>query len=317
MLGGIYAYGSKSEKTMLLCRPQGIDKPVKISYNHIITSAVKLFDRRIDIETVKGHHPMNITKKISALILSAAIALSALSVPVAGYDLYPSAQLMQSGTEYSVFLNDTGDTVVYRADVTDKGILTVKLIFRTSISEMTVTDSDGASFSPYKYTVRNGYAGVTHGGTVNASRDTEKNLFSGTFRYRVEPGTYYIQLTKSVVADGGDFSVTADFPQKLYNPPQFNEEEAVEIDDGSPTASDKSAHIDSLCTDLRVGRSVSLKKLLEIKKTDKQVKFHSSDKSVATVNSEGRLTAKAEGTAIITVRVGSSKTIVFVTVTEK
>ena len=54
------------------------------------------------------------------------------------------------------------------------------------------------------------------------------------------------------------------------------------------------------CT-LTKGKSVTLK----ISGTDSEVKWSSSNKKVATVNSKGKVTAKKKGTAVITAKVGS------------
>ncbi len=54
---------------------------------------------------------------------------------------------------------------------------------------------------------------------------------------------------------------------------------------------------------LKVGKKYTLK----VKGTKKKVKWTSSNKKVATVNSKGKVTAKKKGTATITAKVGNKK----------
>ena len=64
---------------------------------------------------------------------------------------------------------------------------------------------------------------------------------------------------------------------------------------------------------LKVGKTYTLK----IKGTKKKVKWTSSNKKVATVNSKGKVTAKKKGTATITAKVGNKKYKCKITVTKQ
>lgn len=80
-----------------------------------------------------------------------------------------------------------------------------------------------------------------------------------------------------------------------------------------PTQASAAVKLNKKTVTLTVGKSVTLK----LKGTKKKAKWSSSKKSVATVNSKGKVTAKKKGTTTITAKIGKKKYTCKVTVKKK
>ena len=93
---------------------------------------------------------------------------------------------------------------------------------------------------------------------------------------------------------------TLSAPAEMLRSPFVVTAEAAEVTEAAVT---NKVTISAKKKTLYVGKSFKLK----IKGTSKTVKWSSSNKSVATVTSKGKVTAKKAGTATITAKVGGKK----------
>ena len=119
---------------------------------------------------------------------------------------------------------------------------------------------------------------------------TEKYI--GTISYGVSKGTYYIRFERSSSNSGnGKINFTATFPSSSES-------------SSSSSSSTSTGKVSYLTLTMSKGWSLQLGAV--VSPSGKKVTWKSSKKSVVSVSSNGLITAKKKGTAIITAKCGSS-----------
>lgn len=266
---------------------------------------------------MKGALTVDILKKAAVFLLAAFIA--AVPVKASAHDFAPSAETISSGTEYEFWLEGEGDTYYYRLKASDRGILTVKLIAYAEHSSIIVTNADGAVVYPYKGKVSAGKLGFDREGGTNLVWNEKLGYFSGNAKYEVAKGTYYIRVTKDCTSRGADFVLKAEFPSRVSKKPSFDYDAAVEVTDDEPSPQSSKSQVYAISVELKNGTTLDLSNLLGISENtykEKYVRWYTSDSRIVSVDRRGSVTAKSEGTALITVYVGSKQTDVFINVIE-
>lgn len=230
---------------------------------------------------------MKIAKKIAAALLAAAMAFTALVIPVGADSIENTSTAITSGKSVSTKIPYDNDTSDFKIVVNDAG--TLKLSIESHISEVCVYvfDSNGELLDPKLYEATSGRWYSSTRGRWN--KTIEK--FQGTISYSVEKGTYYISLS--------NYPEAASMLQ--YN--AYNNEGEVKFTATYPSATAKKAKISYININLAKGSTLSLGATVTNGGT---VTWKSSNSSVVTVSSAGSITAKGKGSAIITAKCGSS-----------
>lgn len=220
-------------------------------------------------------------KKIAAVITTAAIALSAMVITsaTAGADsIYDTATSISSGKTVSTTLNSYGACADFKVKVTGNGNLKLNITAQMYFF-IYLYDSNG---NEIKYPDYN----VSSGSYDKSTRYCEWNRtieqFKGDITYPVNKGDYYIRFKRKYENGNGKLSFTATFPSTT-----------------APTTK-----ISYLTLELTKGSSIKLGAV--VTPTGSTVTWKSSNSSVATVSSTGKVTAMAKGSAIITAKSGTS-----------
>lgn len=230
-------------------------------------------------------------KKIAAVITTAAISLSAMVITsaTAGADsIYDTATSISSGKAVSTTLYSNGDCADYKIKVTKNGELKLNVSAQIEYMNIYVYDENGTILAPSETNSISGTIGynkMTHHYVYCHWNGTVEKI-QGDVSYPVNKGDYYIRFEKEnkqwAVKGNGNLSFTATFP--------------------STTA--PKAKISYLTLELTKGSSIKLGTV--VTPTGSTVTWKSSNSSVATVSSTGKVTAKAKGNAIITAKSGTS-----------
>ena len=229
-------------------------------------------------------------KKIAAVITTAAIAVSAMVVTsaTAGADsIYDTATSISSGKAVSTTLYSNGDCADYKIKVTKNGELKLNVSAQIEYMNIYVYDENGTIIAPSETNSISGTIGynkMTHHYVYCHWNGTVEKI-QGEVSYPVNKGDYYIRFEKEnkqwAVKGNGKLSFTATFPTTATNP-----------------------KISYLTLELTKGSSIKLGAV--VTPTGSAVTWKSSNSSVATVSSTGKVTAKAKGSAIITATSGTS-----------
>lgn len=226
---------------------------------------------------------MKIMKKIAAALVAAVMAITAFAVTASADSIYDTAKEITSGKENKVTGVGYIDCVDYKVKVTKSGMLSLNVTAGFKWGNLWVYDSEGNALSYESYEMISGEMYSTNDQKLNMQWNaaTEKIKFKAD--YSVSKGTYYIRLRHESGGDGDNkVSLTASFP----------------------SATVSKAKISYLTLKVSQGDVAELGTVLS---GSGSVEWTSSKASVATVNSSGKVTAKAKGSAIITAKCGSSK----------
>ena len=251
---------------------------------------------------------MSKLRRIIALIMSAAIMLCCFTVSAGAAD----TQALVSGKKFWVEPG-AGKTAVYTFTIEEESEIKLDLtIARSAWNTVAVVDKiTGESMFPEEPKITRGFGGFDPNlGALHFcwEMDTEPHNVKAKLTYHLFSGTYELRL-KTMTA------------KEELNPEDYERW----VKDGgrdssgrfTVTASFKSAEpqIDGFEITLKKGTSVRLDTLITGGSGEK-AKWTSSKKAVATVNQNGKITAKKAGTAVITAKVGNSKATIQVKVTK-
>ena len=228
---------------------------------------------------------MKIMKKIAAALVAAVMAITAFAVTASADSIYDTAKEITSGKENKVTGVGYSGCADYKIRVTKSGTLSMNITAGLECVFIYVYDSDGNQLSYEDYEMISGNMYSTDDQRLRATwnKATEKIKLKAS--YTVTKGTYYVRVQRdSWYSAGGDckISLTATFP----------------------SATVSKAKISYLTLKVSQGDVAELGTVLS---GSGSVEWTSSKTSVATVNSSGKVTAKAKGSAIITAKCGSSK----------
>ncbi len=218
-------------------------------------------------------------RNVLALLLTAVIAISAVTV-TAYADPFEDAIAIDSGDTVKGKLESS---VTYEITAKSSGTLTVDWSVGKRCTEIHVFDEDGSYINIEKLNIKAGEI-ATEGWYVPCGGEGEDYVrgvwnktserFSATATYKVKKGTYYITLSDYYSNNGnGDYKLTATYPTKSGNTFSY------------------------LGITMKKGDTLQLE---AVGASGEDTTWTSSKKSVVSVTSKGKITAKKKGTAIIT-----------------
>lgn len=226
---------------------------------------------------------MKIMKKIAAALVAAVMAITAFAVTASADSIYDTAKEITSGKENKVTGVGYIDCVDYKVKVTKSGMLSLNVTAGFEYGNLWVYDSEGNALSYESYEMISGEMRSTDNQKLYMRWNSATEKIKLKADYSVSKGTYYIRLRhESGGAGDNKVSLTATFP----------------------SATVSKAKISYLTLKVSQGDVAELGTVLS---GSGLVEWTSSKTSVATVNSSGKVTAKAKGSAIITAKCGSSK----------
>lgn len=231
---------------------------------------------------------MKITKKIVLVVLAAIMMIGALAVSVSADSIYDTAVDLPSGKQQSFTLSSSRDCKDYKVTLSKKGTLKFSINASIQTSYLYVYDADGNLITANSCDAATGSASI-YNDRVNFNWNGTTENFKGTAEYELAKGTYYIRFNRSYNyrSDNGKTTLTATYPSK-----------------DSEEISGSSGKISYLTLEMEVGDTLRLGTVTE--PADADVKWSSSKSSIATVSASGKVTAKKEGSTIITAKSGSS-----------
>lgn len=256
---------------------------------------------------------MKILRRLFAVILTVAVALTALSVTAWADSIEDTAVTIASGETVETVLHTKWDTTDYKIDVSKSGMLSLDVVLEISQCYIYVYDSNGnqidvwdASLSTYEYTFRDNFEGEDY---FYTSWNPTLEKFEGSITYKVDKGTYYIRVERACYrgdhTDDGAVKLTATFPQDTTATT-------------SPTATDGSilSTIKSMLVyftvDIPKGSTLQLGAITP--NLSVPISWISHNTNVVTITTNGKVTAKAKGSAYIAIRFGPNVRIVQVNV---
>lgn len=229
---------------------------------------------------------MKITKKIMSVVLAAVMVIGTFAVSVSAASIYDTAVNLPSGKKQTFTLSSDLQDKDYKVVLSKNGTLKININSNLSKAYLKVFDSDGnrVDCTEYDFTVGSGKA---NDGDINILCQWNKTTenFKCTAKYKLKKGTYYIRFTRSYSNGNGKTTLTATYPSK-------------DSADGS------SGKISYLTLEMEAGDTLRLGAVAE--PADAEIKWTSSKTNVATVSASGKVTAKKEGSTIITAKSGSS-----------
>lgn len=245
---------------------------------------------------------MKITKKIMSAVLAAFMVIGTLAMSVSAASIADGAKLASSGKKYSYNFDENEDTTVYKLVLSKKGNIEIDFTFQISTGTIHLFDSDGNSLKPDNIDMSSGknsywstsYTKDEKGNKINLGYATvlkwneafEKSAGKLTYKGMAK-GTYYVRIGNEYGYKGnGKVSWSFTYPS------------------AKKTESSDSGKISYLTIEMEVGDTLRLGAVTE--PADAEVKWSSSKTKVATVSASGKVTAKKEGSTIITSKSGSS-----------
>lgn len=231
---------------------------------------------------------MSKIKKIAAVMLSLVMIVCMFSVSAgAAGSVYANAKLLQKGKTVTAQLKKSGNTADYYIKSNKSGSLKITINVSMSLFGFYVYDLDGKQLKASSKSIKSGNLETGYYYRCTAGSG---NKFKGTFTYKIDKGTYYIRVERYPFGNSygsGDVSVKATFPSS-----------------SSSSSSSSSGKVKAVTVPMRVGGTMQL----ATEKTGSgKITWSSSNTSVATVSSTGKVTAKKNGTVTITAKIGSSK----------
>ena len=260
---------------------------------------------------------MRTVYRLASELLSVIMMISVFTVSsfAAGVG-FENAASVKNGREYTTEIAEGGISD-YIVTVARAGKL--RLNFRSYINQINVAVLDSAEYSlePTSYDVYSGASWWVDSSAAESAKtskkskiydkidnkqgyatvfwDTEEKMFDGTLTYDVSKGIYYIRVENLVNSgENGKVTFSPEFPS------------ADQSSSGSSSSGSDNSVISSMAVSVPKGTSLQLG--VAVKSTDNlTVSWSSSNRSVATVTSKGKVTARAKGYAVITVSVNGSK----------
>lgn len=230
-------------------------------------------------------------KRLLSCLLAGATAISMMfvgTVSAGAESIENTAKLISSGSKVSGTMYD-GESLTYKVNVNKKGILKINFTAKCDYLAVFVYDKNGnrVNESDVEYVSGKSWSIYDIGESyIDFGWNEILEKIVANLQYTVDKGTYYIEFYSGRDFEGsGKLNFTATFP--------------------SSSSYSSSAKIRYLSMTLKKGSSIQLGTVLT-SSTSSATKWSTSNSSVVSVTSKGRITAKKKGTAIITAKLGSS-----------
>lgn len=254
---------------------------------------------------------MKLIKKIAAIVVAAAVSVAGLAVAAsADTSFAKGTRTLNSGSPERIpYLVETKQQTDFKLPVKTSGTVTVKFIvdsvkgatYGTGTNSMRfeLYKSDGSSFkvvSPNNWSEGGKYIPedfLTDDGIRKSITFSEWYYnYAGSVSWNVSEGTYYLRVVKS--SGSGSITLSA-----IY-------EQGKASSGSSSSSSSSSDELNTFQISMKKGSSITLSGLTaDLKTISKKITWSTSKKSVATVSSSGKVTAKSKGTATITAKCGT------------
>lgn len=237
--------------------------------------------------------------KILSVILAAVMLMTTLCVTSSAASIEDTAKAIDSGSKVS--FKPTGEWKDFKVTLSEKGTLKLNITTKSEKTLVKVLDGDGNVVKLTENDVTTGscyYSSYNGRAELNWNSALEK--FSGKLSYKsLSKGTYYVRIGNysswySLYPVNGKLSVSFKYPQA-----SSDEEET--------------GTISALSVTLKKGDVLQLETVIEGEGTPE---WTTSKKSVATVDSEGKVTAKSAGTTEIQAKLGKSSVKIKIKVTK-
>ena len=225
---------------------------------------------------------MSKIKKITAILLSAVMLVCCLSVGAGAESIADTAKAISSGKTYTAKLYKSSENADYKIKLSKSGDLKLNITTQMYQLDVYLYDTNGNLCGALDFKADTGTTG--RGLWENKpycpwNKTVEK--YSGSFKYSLDKGTYYLRLKRYNNTGSEKVTFKATFPS-------------------SDKSSDSDDEADCITVQMKKGGTLQLA-------FGDDAKWTSSDKSVVTVTSGGKITAKKAGTAVITAK-SDSKT---------
>ena len=220
--------------------------------------------------------------------------LMLLSVPSFALNVTETKNILENGEKKTVNLSKYGDTIDYRIDVSESGSLKINITSLMEYTNIYVCDANGTALKPNKEKISVGdtvYFNLY--GYCNTIWNGAMEKFSGSLFYEVNKGSYYIRFERESFSGSGKFAFIATFPSLNRIEPEIK--------------------INYVAFPLKQGATVQLSLSLS-DKTSELIKWTTTNKKVATVTSNGKVTGKSKGLVAITASIGNSNYKIYIQV---
>lgn len=194
-----------------------------------------------------------------------------------------------SGKTYTSDLNVQGSESVYKFNVAKSGNLKVKVGVEGGdyYDDITAILYKGSDVNYVEISSMNALSGSSYSNIEDLGAYVGSNT-TAEINYKVSKGTYYLRLSRNN-SETASVSMTATYPEGSSN-------------DGK---------ISYLSLTMSKGSTIQLGTVMSV---DGAVTWTSSKTSVATVSSNGKITAKSKGSAVITAKTGKNSVKIKITV---
>ncbi len=257
-------------------------------------------------------------KAVSAALAAAVmVSLVSISSLAAGIG-FENASAVKSGKKYSVSIAE-GEASYFIITVSKTGKLRLALNCGIAQANITLLDENETSVQPSDYSSSSGAAWwvdrvekssgkSSSGSNASASAsggfstlywDHDDKAYNGTLTYELSKGVYYIRMENyKNSGEAGTVTFLPKYPSTAVPSADLTESSAIKAMALSVPAG----------TSIQLGVSVSSAQGISIK-------WSTSDSSIVSVSSKGRITARKKGVAVITANVNGSKSKLAIQVT--
>lgn len=237
---------------------------------------------------------MKVFKKILSVFLTAAIMMSVIcigTVSASAAGIADTAKKAKSGTTYSVNMEKNKE-YDYKVNLSKKGNLTISMLLRHSSGMVHIFDKNG---NQIYLKINSGINGVEY--SVKTDSGNSAWFIDGHLQYKWASAVEYYKSTVTFKnLDKGTYFV------RFYSNSDSTGKSKIKFTYPSDD-NDSEAKLTAFSITLKKGETLSLGTVME---GNAEVEWSTSKKSVATVSSKGKITAKSKGTTYITAKSGNS-----------
>ncbi len=216
-------------------------------------------------------------KKMTAVLLSVVMLMCCFAVTASAESIADNAKAISSGKSYSTKLYKSGETLDYKIKVSKSGELKLNITSQMREVDVYLYDTKGNTIGALDLQAKTGTTTWAWDGYVYCVWNSTVEKYSGSFKYSVDKGTYYLRLKRSGSAGSEKVSFKATFPS-------------------SSSSSSTETKADAITVPMKKGATMQLAFNAD------DVKWTTSDKTIVTVTDSGKITAKKAGTAVITAK---------------